>query len=111
MNQVVYSVVQDPVSYLKIEKLIVSDISIVDTKTDNVTNCDYEFDYELLQDNKLSKLTYGQFRKFDGKKCIVNYNYAIFTDLDDAKEHCIKVLNAIKNTVDEKIRDVENFLP
>lgn len=108
-GQLVFLVIQDPVSYMKIVKATITDIHLVHTSTDQMTNCDYEYTYMLdtIADNKT--IPYNQFRKFDGHKCLINYNYALFVNLDEAKEHSIKVLEGIKSNVNMKIKDIEDF--
>jgi hypothetical protein len=40
---------------------------------------------------------------------MVNYNYTIFVELDDAKDNCRKVLNSLKSQIDQQIQIVDNF--
>lgn len=108
-GQLIFLVIQDPVSYMKIVKATVTDIHLVHTTTDQMTNCDYEYTYLLDTVAENKTISYNQFRKFDGHKCLINYNYALFVNLDEAKEHSIKVLEGIKNNVNMKIKDIEDF--
>lgn len=108
-NQKLFLVIQDPVSYLKIEQAYVKDITIIQTKSDSISNCSFEFNYELSYIGNTQSLKFDSMRKFDGKKCAINYNLAFFIDLDEAKEHCLKVLNGIKFNIDDKIKNIENF--
>jgi hypothetical protein len=107
-DQKIFLVIQDPVSYMKIEQAYVKDIFIVETTPINGTPS-FEFEYDISYTGINHHLNINQMKKFDGSKCLVNYNFAIFLNLDEAKEHCLKVLNAIKHNVDEKIKNVQNF--
>ncbi len=107
-DQTIFLVVQDPISYLKVEESSIKDIFLV-AKNDNSEDMLFEYEYLISKGGNDIRINSNQVQKFDGSKCIINYNLAIFVDLQEAKEHCFKVLNAIKLTVDEKINDIINF--
>lgn len=107
-NQKIFLVIQDPVSYMKIEQAYIKDIFIIETTAINGTPS-FEFEYDISYTGITHHLNIAQMKKFDGSKCLVNYNFAFFLNLNEAKDHCLKVLNAIKHNVDEKIKNVQNF--
>ena len=109
INDSIHIVSQNFNSYLDIKKYTVKDIIIVDTKLDPEFNCDYEFTYYVSdENNNLLEIPHFNFRNFDGKKAQINEKF-IFTDVDDAKEHCILVLNNLKNNIEDKINKIRNY--
>jgi hypothetical protein len=109
IDDYIYMVSQNFNTYLDIKKYKVIDIIIVDTKIEPEFNCDYEFTYLISdENNNLLELPYFDFRNFNGKKAQINEKF-IFTDLSAAKEHCILVLNNLKNDIEDKINKINNY--
>ncbi len=109
-GQNVYIVTQSFNSYLEIKKYQVSDIIIINTQNDSEFNTDFEFNYYLknVDNNELIEISYYNFRNFDGNKANINNGF-LFIDLEAAKEHCILSLNNLKNTIVDKIKEIQNY--
>jgi hypothetical protein len=108
-GQKVYLVIQDPQHFMKVQEAVVKTVKPLNTSSDAGTLCDIEFEYDIKLNNTVTQLGYQSLRTFDGSKCMVNYNYTIFVDLNDAKDNCRKVLNSLKSQIDQQIQIVDNF--
>lgn len=108
-GQKIYLVIQDPQHFMKVQEAIVKTVKPLNTSSDAGTLCDIEFEYNIKVNNIITELGYQSLRSFDGSKCMVNYNYTIFIDLDDAKDNCRKVLNSLKSQIDKQIKIIDNF--
>lgn len=108
-GQKIYLVIQDPQHFMKVQEGIINKVRPLNTTSDSNTLCDIEFEYDILVDNTITSIGYQSLRSFDGSKCMVNYNYTIFVDLEDAKTNCRKVLNGLKSQIDQQIAIVDNF--
>ena len=107
--QKVYLVIQDPQHFMKVQEAVVKTVKPINTSSDSGTLCDIEFEYDMMVNHTITQLGYQSLRSFDGSKCMVNYNYTIFVELDDAKDNCRKVLNSLKSQIDQQIQIVDNF--
>lgn len=108
-GQTVYLVIQDPQHFMKVQEAVVKTVKPLNTSSDSGTLCDMEFEYDIKVNNTVTQLGYQSLRSFDGSKCMVNYNYTIFIEIDDAKDNCRKVLNSLKSQIDQQIQIVDNF--
>lgn len=108
-GQKIYLVVQDPLHFIKVQSGIVTQVIPIDTSSDAATFADFEFEYDIEVDNKSTRVTYQSLRSFDGVKCMVNYNYTLFTNIDEAKHNCRKVLNGLKLQIETEIKKVDDF--
>lgn len=108
-GQRVYLVIQDPQHFMKVQEAVVKTVKPLNTSSDAGTLCDIEFEYDIKLNHTVTQLGYQSLRTFDGSKCMVNYNYTIFVNLDEAKDNCRKVLNSLKAQIDKQIEIVDNF--
>lgn len=108
-GQKIYLVIQDPQHFMKVQEAVVKTVKPLDTSSDSGTLCDVEFEYDIDINNKTTSLGYQSMRSFDGTRCMVNYNFTIFVNIDDAKDNCRKVLNSLKSQIDEQIKIVDEF--
>jgi hypothetical protein len=108
-GQKIYLVIQDPQHFMKVQSGIVTRVSPIETVSDSGTFADFEFEYDIEVDNKVTHVTYQSLRSFDGIKCMVNYNYTLFTNIDDAKYNCKKVLNGLQLQIETEIKKVDDF--
>lgn len=108
-GQKLYLVIQDPQHFMKVQEAVVKTVKPLDTSSDSGTLCDVEFEYDILINNHITQLGYQSLRSFDGTRCMVNYNFTMFVNIEDAKDNCRKVLNSLKSQIDEQIKIVDEF--
>lgn len=108
-GQKLYVVIQDPQHFMKVQEAIVKTVKPLNTSSDSGTLCDIEFEYDIQVNHSVTSLGYQSLRSFDGSKCMVNYNYTIFVNIDEAKDNCRKVLNSLKSQIDQQIKIVDEF--
>lgn len=107
VGQDVFIVSQNFNSYLDVLRYKVDKIIIVDTSQDNQYKTDFEFSYVLINEKgELLNISHDSFRSFNGNKAIINDKF-LFIDIEEAKKHCILVLENLQNDILDKIEFIK----